>query len=1043
MRSILFVLFVCFLQTVNATTYYFSAISGDDSRTPTEAKNSSTPWKSLNKLNSVFSSLQPGDAVLLKRGETFFGSIIVNKSGTSGSPIIVGAYGSGNKPVITSLVKLTNWISKGNGIYESYNSSLGAAVSTVLLNGVPQELGRFPNSNASNKGYLMYEGVSGTTSITDNNLTSAPNWTGADLVIRARRWITAINRITSHSGTKISYKASTSYAPFNNQGYFVENSIKTLDKVGEWYYNPSTKKLSVYFGSNSPSAYSVQASTGDNLISSLKFNDVIIDNLVIKGANSSGISIKYGANMQVTNCDIMFSGQFGIRATYHPNFKVENNTVSYSNYGGINLGYSGDNAVIRNNKITNTYIFAGMGGSGDGFGIGIFSNGNNNIIEYNQIINTGYIGITFNGNYVTIKNNFIDNFCITKDDGSGIYTYTGTINTTHKGRKLIGNVIVNGKGAWEGTSLPVHYMANGIYLDNGTSGVEVTDNTIGNCATQGVYIHCAHEITMKNNTIFNSGFRHLAMIERTNHPKIRNCNILNNILFANYTLLTAQKLVSRVNADNDNVDLFGKFSGNYYARPLDDQASSFLQKIQQAEPYAKLLSFVNPTRFEYNGTKDAKTISLDAVYTDVKNNKYSGSLILKPFTSVVLIKSNQSRPNNTSPVVSITSPAANTNYKTGATINMSAAASEANGSISKVEFYRGTTLLKTEYNAPYTCSWQNAAAGNYTLTAKATDNSGHVTISKGVPVSVTSSSSSSPVVSLTDPHQSQSYNSGTTIKIAAKATDADGSISKVQFYRGATLLNTQYKYPYGYYWQDMPAGKYTITAKATDNSGHVTTSAAVSITVTSSSNPTVNITSPSNNTSYKEGATINISANAKDAGGSIKKVEFYKGTTLLTTEYNSLYSWNWKNVDAGNYTITAKATDNSGHVTTSSPVYIKVVKVSNRSSDNNGTSDIVNNSDTINAKGAIIDKAESASFDFSLFPNPAVNTIKVSFYQSQVNQKANLSVQSISGSTLKNTTLILSGKTVEIDISSLPPGTYFIRLTGNNFGVSKKFVKMN
>lgn len=1043
MRSILFVLFVCFLQTVNATTYYFSAISGDDSRTPTEAKNSSTPWKSLNKLNSVFSSLQPGDAVLLKRGETFFGSIIVNKSGTSRSPIIVGAYGSGNKPVITSLVKLTNWISKGNGIYESYNSSLGAAVSTVLLNGVPQELGRFPNSNASNKGYSMYEGVSGTTSITDKNLTSARNWTGADLVIRARRWITAINRITSQSGTKISYKASTSYAPFNNQGYFVENSIKTLDKVGEWYYNPSTKKLSVYFGSNSPSAYSVQASTGDNLINSLKFNDVIIDNLVIKGANYSGVSIKYGANMQVTNCDIMFSGQYGIRATYHPNFKAENNTVSYSNYGGINLGYAGDNAVIRNNKITNTYIFAGMGGSGDGFGIGIFSNGNNNIIEYNQIINTGYIGITFNGDYVTIKNNFIDNFCITKDDGSGIYTYTGTINTTHKGRKLIGNVIVNGKGAWEGTSLPVHYMANGIYLDNGTSGVEVTDNTIGNCATQGVYIHCAHEITMKNNTIFNSGFRQLAMIERANHPKIRNCNILNNILFANYTLLTAQKLVSRVNADNDNVNLFGRFSGNYYARPLDGATAEYLAKVQSAEPNAKLLSFVNPTRFEYNGTKDVKTIALDAVYTDVKNNKYSGSLTLQPFTSVVLIKSNQSRP-NTSPVVSITSPAANTNYKTGATINMSAAASDANGSISKVEFYKGTTLLKTETIAPYTYSWQNVQAGNYTLTAKATDNSGHVATSKGVPVSVTSSSSSSyPVVSLLDPQQNKSYNSGTTIKIAAKATDADGSIGKVQFYRGTTLLNTQYKYPYGYYWQNVPAGNYTFTAKATDNSGHVTTSAAVSVTVTSSSNPTVSITSPAKNASYRAGATINISANASDANGSIKKVEFYRGATLLTTEYYSPYSWNWKNVGAGNYTITAKATDNNGRVTTSSDVHIKVKKVSSRPSDNSGTLDVAGNSDTINSKIAIIDKAESASFDFSLFPNPAVNTIKVSFYQPLVSQKANLSVQSISGSTLKNTSLILSGKTVEIDISSLPSGIYIMRLTGNNFGISKKFVKMN
>jgi len=1042
MRTILFALFVLCLHTAQATTYYFSAVAGDDSRTFTEARNSSTPWKSLSKLNSIFSSLQPGDAVLLKRGETFYGSIIVNKSGTSGSPIVIGAFGSGNKPVITSLATLSGWISKGNGIYESYNSSLGAAVNTVLINGDPQELGRFPNSNASNKGYLLYEEVPSSTSIKDYNLSSSPSWAGADIVIRSRRWITDRSRITSHSGTKISFTASSSYAPKNKQGYFVENSIKTLDKFGEWYYNPSTKKLSVYFGSNSPSSYSVQAATGENLVNSSKFSNVIIDNLVIKGANASGIYIRNGSNMQITNCDVMSSGTYGIQANYHPNFKVENSTVSYSNFGGIYLGYSGDNAVIRNNKITNTGIFAGMGGNGDGKGVGIFSFGNNSIIESNQIINTSYIAISFNGDYVTIKNNFIDNFCITKDDGAGIYTFTGYINTPRKGRKIIGNVVINGKGVWEGTSLPVNYMANGIYMDSGVSGVEIDNNSIANCVTNGIYVHNAHDIIVKNNTVFNSGARQLALIHDANKPRIRNCSISNNVFFSNYTEANSQKLISRISAEND-VNLFGRFSGDYFARPSDKETADYLDKVLAVEPNAKLKSFNTSVRFEYNATKETKTVALDASYTDVKNNKYSGSLTLQPFTSVVLIKSNESF-TNTSPVVNITSPAANTNYKTGATINISANASDAGGSISKVEFYRGTTLLKTEYNAPYTYSWNNVAAGSYILTAKATDNSGHVTTSKGVPVSVTSSSSSSyPVVSLTDPQQNEGYNSGTTVKISAKATDADGSISKVEFYKGTTLLNTQHKYPYVYYWEKVPAGDYTITAKAIDNSGHATTSARVSVSVTSSSYPTVSITSPSKNASYRAGATINISANAKDANGSIKKVEFYRGTTLLNTQYHAYYSWNWRNVSVGNYTITAKATDNSGHVTTSSSVYITVAKVSSRSLDNNGASDIINNSDTINSKLAIIDKAESPSFDFSLFPNPAVNTIKVSFYQSQINQKANLSVQSISGSTLKSNVLILSGKTAEIDISSLPPGVYILRLSGDHFGISKKFVKIN
>src|SRR5687768_5797401 len=158
MRTMLLIaLVILFASTTKATNYYFSTFSGDDSRTSTQAKSSATPWKTLTKLNSFFSSLLPGDSILLNRGETFYGSITVTKSGTASLPIVIGAYGTGSRPVITSLVTLTNWISKGNGVWESYNSSLASTVKTVLLDGVEQQLGRYPNSDAVDKGYLAFE----------------------------------------------------------------------------------------------------------------------------------------------------------------------------------------------------------------------------------------------------------------------------------------------------------------------------------------------------------------------------------------------------------------------------------------------------------------------------------------------------------------------------------------------------------------------------------------------------------------------------------------------------------------------------------------------------------------------------------------------------------------------------------------------------------------------------------------------------------------------------------------------------------------------
>lgn len=941
MKATLLLLGVCFLQTVSATTYYFSSASGDDSRSFSQARSSTTPWKSLSKLNAVFSSLQPGDAVLLKRGETFYGSIIVNKSGTSGSPITIGAYGSGNKPIITSLVSLSGWVSKGSGIFESYNSALGSKLNIVLLNGQEQEIGRYPNSNAASDGYLHYESV-GTNSITDNNLTSTPNWTGAEVVIRSRRWILDRNLITSHSGTKISYNPSTSYTPSNNQGYFIQNSIKTLDRLGEWYYNASTKKLSVYFGSNSPSSYSVQAATADDLIHAEKVNYVVFDNLVIKGANASGIYLKYGSNVYATNCDIMFSGENGVTVYWQPNFKIENSTISNSNCTGINLGYnSGEKAIIRNNKITNTALFPGMIGSGDGKGLAIHSNGNSCTIEYNQIKKTGFSAISANGNYITVKNNLIDSFCITKDDGAGIYS-CGNSSTTTSGKKIIGNIILNGLGESAGTSWP-SLIAEGIYMDNNTSNTDVSNNTIAGCNNQGVYIHSSYAINITNNTMFNN-LRQLSMVEDQDHAKIRNCVISGNIIFSK---LTSQSIFYIRSYYND-VHYFGKFSGNYYARPSDDKNQSTLDQIHSFDTYATLKTYTAPVRFEYNGTQVSKTIALDADYADAKNTKYSGSITLQPFTSVVLIKTGTTT--STSPSVSITSPAANASYASPAIVNITATASDPNGTISKVDFYVGNTFVGTDNASPYSYTWNSASAGNYTITAKATDNSGNVTTSAGVPISITSSSSF-PIVTMTSPKVNATYSAPASVYMSAAASDAGGSVSKVDFYNGSTLLHTEYNAPYQFTWQNVPAGKYSLTAKAKDNSGNVSTSTAVNITV--------------------------------------------------------------------------------GSVVASRGV-----------SGNNTVSGSVTNENTLISNGLITNKDSAGLTEVSLFPNPAVDKIRIDFNKFQDKQNLNLSIQSMSGSIVKSSVVTLSGKVIAVDISTLNSGMYILTIRGSNFIINKKFIKI-
>ncbi len=286
---------------------------------------------------------------------------------------------------------------------------------------------------------------------------------------------------------------------------------------------------------------------------------------------------------------------------------------------------------------------------------------------------------------------------------------------------------------------------------------------------------------------------------------------------------------------------------------------------------------------------------------------------------------------NAFPTVSITSPINNATFTAPASVTINATAADADGTVSKVEFYNGTTLLGSDATSPYSYTWTGVAAGNYNLTAVATDNVGAVTSSSIVKIVVNVPANVLPVTSITSPANNATFTAPASITINANATDSDGTISKVEFYNGASLLGSDATSPYSYTWTGVRAGNYALTVKATDNSNGVTTSSIVNVVVNPPANvpPVVTITAPTNNSSFTAPATINFTADASDADGTVSKVEFYNGTTLIGTDATAPYAFSWTGVAIGTYTITAKATDNSNAVTTSSAITITVTKAAN------------------------------------------------------------------------------------------------------------------
>lgn len=101
----------------------------------------------------------------------------------------------------------------------------------------------------------------------------------------------------------------------------------------------------------------------------------------------------------------------------------------------------------------------------------------------------------------------------------------------------------------------------------------------------------------------------------------------------------------------------------------------------------------------------------------------------------------------------------------------------------------------------------------------------------------TSMVNQSPQVKISSPANNSSFTAGSSISLTANASDSDGTISKVEFFQGSTLLGTDTSSPYNFNWADVPAGTYSLTCKATDNAGASATSAIVSVNVKNGSLP--------------------------------------------------------------------------------------------------------------------------------------------------------------------------------------------------------------
>jgi parallel beta-helix repeat protein len=468
MRNFLTFLFLFFTFLGSATNYYVSN-SGNDSSAGTTPE---TAWQTINKINR--NKFAPGDQILFEKGGIWREQLIVPTSGTSGSPIVFGAYGNGNNPIIDGADIISTLTNYSTNIWQK------AGITTAP--------------------YLMY--LNGTVGIPKTSIvdcTSEGDW----------YWDSGTNVFSVYSKSNPSGKIELGQrkAIFNvdNRNYI------TISNLTLQYSNENCNPKNQDYGSGAVrvrdgSYLTVTGCTiqkngyfGVRTFGQGSSNLIFDSNTFLRNGegykNGANIQVSSKTNLTFTNNQCNYSGQDGLRVSGCNNATIHGNHFNNNNATGVYLLVM-DTAVVYNN------FFDSIGDEIDDsedYAIGIESSNNIDIYQNtitNQLFNDA-IQISSDGdangssNNISIYRNIIDG--VTKGDGIGLGAYG---NKTSENLRIYYNVIKNVD----------HY---GIYLhsfDNEPkSSVSIFNNTFYGNKNGGVILTKDFPAVLKNNIFVNNG----------------------------------------------------------------------------------------------------------------------------------------------------------------------------------------------------------------------------------------------------------------------------------------------------------------------------------------------------------------------------------------------------------------------------------------------------------------------------------------------------------------------------------------------------------
>lgn len=554
----------------------FVSGSGNDAAAGSRTR----PWRTLARVQAHIDRglLRAGDAVMLQRGHRYAGSLTLGSSlvGTTGSPILFAAYGSGAAPVIDGMLRVSGWHSLGGGRWRATCHDCTGTPAMLRLDGKLQRIARWPNLDEADGGYRYFTATNGSNRLSDANLPASANWSGGEAVVRSIAWVLDRLPITGHGpGGELTLGASASYPLELGYGYFVQNHPNAIDLEGEWAYDAATRTVTLQSATD-PNARVVEVPAPGDRVTVRGAQHVELRDLVIEGAGRHAVDGSACTGLKLTRTRIAVVGDTALRLEGCSDLSVQDSVFEDSANNGI-AARNCPGCRVQRTTVQRTGMFAGMGGSGDGAYVAVSLGGApSRRAELSRLVvrDSGYIGIDV-PLHATLAGSLVERFNQVKVDGSGIYMWHGSDVT------LVDNTVLDAGGSTAGTpwqSTGTH----GIYLDDDSERITVLRNTVGRVGAAGIYLHNTRDVEIAENLIFGAAEAGVLMVD----DPLGTYGVERTQMRGNTLIGTGIPMIEAWSTQSTTFfDTLGTIDGNRYCDPFADP---FMRAAHAAQSLAAM-----------------------------------------------------------------------------------------------------------------------------------------------------------------------------------------------------------------------------------------------------------------------------------------------------------------------------------------------------------------------------------------------------------------------------------------------------------------------